>query len=167
MIDKASYRQAMSGLGAAVNVITSDGEAGRAGCTVSAVCSVTDDPPTLLVCINRASKNNAIIRENGNLCVNVLAGDQSHIAMQFATKDVPMDTRFASASWERLETGAPALVDSVAALDCAVISMNEVGTHTVFYCEIKALRSSPSRDGLMYFGRDFHRLRPPSQEARA
>ena len=62
MIDKSTYREAMSGLGAAVNVVTSKGRAGLAGCTVSAVCSVTDEPPTLLVCINRASKNNAVIR---------------------------------------------------------------------------------------------------------
>ncbi|AZY50825.1 flavin reductase [Bordetella avium] len=158
MIDKLNYREAMSGLGTAVNVITSEGKAGLAGCTVSAVCSVTDEPPTLLVCINRASKNNAVIRENRNLCVNILAGDQSHIAMQFASKDVAMESRFAAATWDRLETGAPALVDGVAALDCEVTSANEVGTHTVFYCEIKAIRSAADREGLMYFGRDFHRL---------
>ncbi|SSW65797.1 4-hydroxyphenylacetate 3-monooxygenase reductase component [Achromobacter agilis] len=157
----------MSGLGAAVNVITSEGKAGLAGCTVSAVCSVTDDPPTLLVCINRASKNNAVIRENGNLCVNVLAGDQSHIAMQFASKSVPMESRFAAATWDRLETGAPALVDGVAALDCEVMSMNEVGTHTVFYCAIKAIRSTVGREGLVYFGRDFHRLPQAPQPAHA
>lgn len=157
------YRDAMSGLGAAVNVITSEGKAGRAGCTVSAVCSVTDEPPTLLVCINRESKNNGIIRENGNLCVNVLAGDQRDIAMQFASKNATMESRFALANWECLETGAPALVDAVAAFDCEVTSASEVGTHTVFYCEIKALRSSASRDGLIYFGRDFHRLHPAAQ----
>lgn len=163
MIDKSTYRQAMSGLGAAVNVVTSKGKAGLAGCTVSSVCSVTDEPPTLLVCINRASKNNAVIRENGNLCVNVLAGDQSDIAMQFASKGASMASRFATAKWERLETGAPALVGGIAALDCEVMAMNEVGTHTVFYCEIKAVRSSNGREGLIYFGRDFHRLRPAAQ----
>jgi len=167
MIDKEMYREAMAGLGAAVNVVTSEGRAGLAGCTVSAVCSVTDEPPTLLVCINRASKNNAVIRENGNLCVNVLAGDQRHIAMQFASKSVSMDARFATASWQRLATGAPALVDGVAALDCEIISMNEVGTHTVFYCEIQAIRSSGGREGLIYFGRDFHRLQPEARVAHA
>jgi flavin reductase len=167
MIDKATYRQAMSGLGAAVSVVTSAGQAGLAGCTVSAVCSVTDEPPTLLVCINRASKNNAIIRANGNLCVNVLAGDQRHIALQFASKDASMESRFAAGEWDRLETGAPALLGSIAALDCEVMSMNEVGTHTVFYCEIKALRSSGGREGLIYFGRDFHRLQSAAHAAHA
>lgn len=163
MIDSATYREAMSGLGMAVNIVTSKGKAGLAGCTVSAVCSVTDEPPTLLVCINRASKNNAMIRENGNLCVNVLAADQSHIARQFASRGASMESRFAAAAWECLETGAPALVGSIAAFDCDVMAMNEVGTHTVFYCQIRAVRSSNGREGLIYFGRDFHRLQPAAQ----
>ncbi|MGN6580056.1 MAG: flavin reductase [Bordetella sp.] len=167
MIDKATYREAMSGLGAAVNVVTSEGPAGLAGCTVSAVCSVTDEPPTLLVCINRASKNNALIRANGNLCVNVLAGDQRHLAMLFSSSGASMASRFAAAAWDRLETGAPALIGGVAALDCEIMSMNEVGTHTVFYCAIKAVRSANDRDGLIYFGRDFHRLQPAAQAAHA
>ena len=54
-MDRKEYRNAMARLGAAVNIVTTDGEGGRAGFTASAVCSVTDDPPTLLVCMNRGS----------------------------------------------------------------------------------------------------------------
>ncbi len=55
LTDKASFRDAMAHVGAAVNIITTDGPAGRAGFTASAVCSVTDTPPTLLVCLNRSA----------------------------------------------------------------------------------------------------------------
>ncbi|WP_198511682.1 flavin reductase, partial [Bacillus subtilis] len=51
-VEKTEFRNAMSRLGAAVNIITTEGPAGRAGFTASAVCSVTDSPPTLLVCLN-------------------------------------------------------------------------------------------------------------------
>ena len=97
MLDKQSYRQAMASLGAAVNVITGDTGRGRVGCTVSAVCSVTDEPPTLLVCINRSSQNNAAFRESGALCVNVLSAEQRAIAERFATKDISADERFSLA----------------------------------------------------------------------
>ena len=53
IVDQQTFRDAMSCMGAAVNIITTDGPAGRAGFTASAVCSVTDTPPTLLVCLNR------------------------------------------------------------------------------------------------------------------
>ena len=55
-VEKQAYREAMARLGAAVNVITTDGPGGRAGFTASAVCSVTDSPPTLLVCANRTNE---------------------------------------------------------------------------------------------------------------
>lgn len=158
MIDKHSYREAMANLGAAVNVITGSGSEGRVGCTVSAVCSVTDEPPTLLVCINRNSQNNAAFKEAGSLCVNVLSAEQRLIAERFATKNITADERFGLAQWDVLATGAPVLRDALASLDCEIMSTMEVGTHTVFSCAVKAVRSGVSGDGLMYFGRSYHRL---------
>lgn len=163
MFSKTAFREAMAGLGAAVNVVTTDGPGGLAGCTASAVCAVTDEPPTLLVCINRASRNNAVMRENGRLCVNVLAAEQRDVALSFATKNASIESRFASADWDRLETGAPALRGAVSSLDCEITSMTDVGTHTVFFCEIKAARTAGDRDGLIYFGRDFHRVGAAAQ----
>lgn len=162
MIDKTTFRDAMAGLGAAVNVITSDGESGLSGCTASAVCGVTDEPPTLLVCINRSSRNNAIMRENGRLCVNVLAADQREVAMRFSAKNLSIEERFASADWDRLATGAPVLRGAVSALDCKIASVTEVGTHTVFFCQITAALTDAERDGLIYFARDFHRVGLPA-----
>ena len=158
MFDKAIFRDAMANLAAAVNIITSTGEAGLAGCTVSAVCAVTDAPPTLLVCINRSSANNAIIRRNGNLCVNVLSAEQREIATQFATRGLSISDRLACADWSALETGAPALDGAICSIDCEIASASEVGTHTVFYCQVKAVRHQTDCDGLIYFGRDFHRV---------
>jgi len=157
----------MAGLGAAVNIITSDGPGGLAGCTVSAVCGVTDEPPTLVVCINRGSKNNEVVRANGCLCVNVLAAGQQEAAMQFSSKGFSVEERFAGVEWDCLVTGAPVLAGTVSALDCEVRSMMDVGTHTVFMCEIKAVRTSNDRDALIYFGRSFHSVEAPAARAAA
>jgi flavin reductase len=165
MIDKDTYRDAMASIAAAVNVVTSGGPAGLAGCTVSAVCSVTDEPPILLVCINRSSANNKIIRENGNLCVNVLSIEQVAIANQFCAKDLSVAERLAAAKWSVLETGAPALDGCVCSIDCEIASMEEVGTHTVFFCAVKAVLQQGGMDGLIYFGRDFHRVVAPAGRA--
>ncbi|MBB5404976.1 flavin reductase [Paraburkholderia youngii] len=158
MLDKSAFRDAMAGLGAAVNIITSDGEAGLAGCTASAVCGVTDEPPTLLVCINRGSRNNAAFRSNGKLCVNVLSAEQQALAAHFATSALAIDERFAAAQWGKLETGAPVLQDALASLDCEIESVTEVGTHTVFFCAVKATRTRGAGDALIYYGRRYHRV---------
>jgi flavin reductase len=158
MVDKSTFRDAMAGLGAAVNIITSDGAAGLAGCTASAVCGVTDEPPTLLVCINRSSRNNAAFRENDKLCVNVLSAEQQALAAHFSTSALPVGERFAAAQWDSLATGAPVLRDALASLDCEIESVTEVGTHTVFFCAVKAARTQASGDALIYFGRQYHRV---------
>nr|WP_316643352.1 flavin reductase [uncultured Roseateles sp.] len=162
MVNKLQYRQAMSSLGAAVNVVTSEGPAGRAGCTVSAVCSVTDEPPTVMVCINRDSRNAAAFRDSGALCVNVVSADQQRLAQLFSDREVTVEARFAAARWSRLVTGAPALDEALASLDCEIRSVIEVGTHDMFLCEVKAVRMADGGDALIYFGRHFHRLAAPA-----
>lgn len=157
-VDKLQYRQAMSSLGAAVNVVTSEGPRGRAGCTVSAVCSVTDEPPTVMVCINRDSRNAAAFRDSGALCVNVVSADQQGLAQLFSDRGVAVEARFAAARWSRLVTGAPVLDEALASLDCEIRSITEVGTHDMFLCEVRALRMAEGGDALIYFGRHFHRL---------
>ena len=85
-VDKTAFRHAMSRLGAAVNIITTEGPAGRAGFTASAVCSVTDAPPTLLVCLNRSASVYPVFRENMQLCVNTLAAGHEALSTLFGGK---------------------------------------------------------------------------------
>ncbi|QRG07232.1 flavin reductase [Xanthobacter dioxanivorans] len=159
MIGQQDFREAMSRLGAAVNIISSDGPGGRCGFTASAVCSVTDTPPTLLVCINRTSASYQAIRENGVLCVNMLAGRHKDISWLFADRNKTVDERFAGAGgWTSLTTGAPVLLDAACAVDCRVTEVSDIGSHGVFFCAVVGLRLSDKIEGLVYFNRCFHGL---------
>ena len=158
MVDISSFRGAMAKLAAAVNVITTRGEHGTAAFTATAVCSVTDQPPTLLVCMNRASWAHAVFVGNQVLGVNVLAADgdgrkQSRI---FSDRDIPISERLDQVAWTALETGCPLFDDALVNFDCRIAATHEVGTHSVFMCEVKAVRQSDSEVGLVYFNRAFH-----------
>ena len=72
--------------------------------------------------------------------------------MQSATKGLSVSDRLACADWCVLETGAPALNGAVCAIDCEVASVSEVGTHTLFYCQVTAVRNQPDCDGLITSG---------------
>jgi flavin reductase len=152
------YRDAMAGLGAAVSIITTDGPAGRAGFTASAVCSVTDDPPTLLVCMNRTSSAYASVTGNKLVCVNVLSAQQEPLSRLFGGK-VPIAERFAAAVWSTLETGAPVLTGCAVAFDCQIANVTTVGTHDVLFCRIVALQRSGLTENLIYLGRAYHSVR--------
>jgi flavin reductase len=149
----------MARLGAAVNVITTDGPAGKAGFTASAVTSVTDTPPTLLVCANRANDSYPAMKANGVLCVNTLAATQEALSPLFAgMTEHKMDERFDGHTWHKLETGAPALDDAVAVFDCRITQIVEVGTHDVFFCSVEAVRTGSAHEGLIYYGRGYHKV---------
>lgn len=158
MLDVSRFRDGMARLGGAVTVVTTDGAAGRAGFTATAVCSVTDTPPTLLVCQNRNSWTHRFFAENRVLCVNLLAASQEEISAIFAARELTQDERFARIDHDRLVTGSPALVGALVNFDCRIESAQEVGTHSVFFCSVLDMRVSAASDGLVWFDRGYHHL---------
>lgn len=156
-IPSADYRNAMARLGAAVNIVTTDGAAGLHGLTVSAVCSVCDDPPTLLVCINRASRGYRAVRENGVLCVNILGPCHADLSTRFARPAAGVDERFGDReAWMTMPSGSLGLREATVSLDCTVVRVLDVGTHGMFICEAADVRFGPSCEGLVYFDRGFY-----------
>ena len=158
------FRAALSLLGAAVNIITTDGPAGRAGLTATAVCSVSDQPPTVLVCVNRAAQTHQVLMDNGVLCINVLTTQQQGLAALFGGRASTKE-RFAAAQWTTLATGAPALDKALVNLDAKIIQRHEVGTHSIFVAEVRQIRAMAVPDssdapvgGLVYFNRAYHSL---------
>ncbi|WP_277965969.1 NADH-dependent FMN reductase RutF [Pantoea trifolii] len=156
-VERDAFRNAMACLGAAVNIITTDGPAGRAGFTASAVCSVTDSPPTLLVCLNRSTSVWPIFRDNGYLCVNTLAAGHEELSTLFGGK-TPMAERFAAADWHTLASGSPLLDGALVSFDCKVAQVVSVGTHDILFCEVQALVRNDETHGLAWFDRGYHHL---------
>lgn len=155
-MDQDLFRAAMAKLGAAVCVVTSDGPAGRCGTTVTAVSSVTDTPATLLVCVNRTSASNPILRSNGVLCVNVLPWGQMDLAKTFAgMTQTPRGDRFDGVETRAMATGTPALADALVAFDCRISEMVEVGTHTIFLAEVCDIHLGDQPHGMVYFNRRY------------
>jgi flavin reductase len=158
-IEPAQFREAMSQLGAAVHVVTTAGPAGIAGFTATAVSSVSDQPATLLVCINRRSQISPILQENRVLCVNTLRAGTDTIADVFAGRTkVPMAERFKTGSWTELSTGAPVLDDAVVAFDCRVIEIKAVATHNVVFAGVVAVRLGKPGPALVYHERAYKQV---------
>jgi flavin reductase (DIM6/NTAB) family NADH-FMN oxidoreductase RutF len=129
-----AFRDCIARVPSGVNIITTDGKAGRSGFTATAVASVSDDPPTVLVCLNRKSSQNLTIKENGVFAVNLVPANARELADVFAGRTgLKGAERFSHGHWQTLATGAPALVDSIMTLDCTLLEAKEVGTHTVFF----------------------------------
>ncbi len=161
VIETTNFRDAMSLLTTAVNIVTTEGISGIHGFTASAVCSVTDNPPTLLVCMNQSARSHTHFIDNKILSVNVLGAQHEQISNAFASK-LSSEDRFEYGSWTQLATGAPVLEDALVSFDCEIEDIQEVGTHSVFMCRVVAIKHSESQggqeDSLVYFNRAYHQV---------
>lgn len=150
----------MSRLAGAVNIVTTDGVAGRRGVTVSAMVSVSDNPPTLFVCLNRNREENRWFERNGVFSINTLCASQVSLARAFAGEGkLPMDERFSLGQWAVLSTGSPVLKGARMALDCVVSDVQLVHTHFVVAGEVVACSELLDEDALVYLDRKYHSVR--------
>ena len=132
-MDSQTFIEGMSHAASTVSVITTDGPHGRAGVTVSAMASVSAEPPTLLACVHHLSPACEKLRKNGVMAVNVLGEDQSGISDTFAgRRKIQGEDKFRCARWNSGSTGAPLLDDALINFDCRIIQQFTVGTHIVF-----------------------------------
>lgn len=159
--DPALRRRFLDGMGLAactVNVVTTEGRAGRHGVTVSAMASVSADTsrPTLLVCVHHLSPAAQAIIDNGIFCVNVLRDDQSFISDCFAGRfKTPDGNKFSCTSWTMLTTGAPRVVDALAAFDCRILSAQQIGTHHVIIGSVEEIFALDRGSPLIYANRAY------------
>ena len=159
-VEPRLYREAMSHFAGAVHVITTDGPHGRRGVTVIAACSVTDDPPTVLVCLNRTKQDNDCFTQNGVFALNTLSAAQRPIADAFSgLTGLSQDDRFALAEWETVASGAPVLVGAEAVFDCHLVEAKEFATHRVLFGKVTGLRIGDSFEPLIYHHRAYRALR--------
>jgi len=156
---------AMRRVATSVAVVTTDGPHGRFGVTVSAVASVSADPPMILVCINRRSPAVQAIEKNGALTVNLLSAEQSTIAEVFAGRAPgrpPFD--FSCAQWtDNGVVGAQHLQNAAASLHATVDAVHQHGTHAVIIARVMVAHSTDV-EPLVYVRRKFGRVVSPNSD---
>ena len=158
-VDPKLFREAMSRYGSAVHVVTTDGPAGKTGFTATAICSVSDDPPTLLVCLNRKSQGSPLLAANRVFCVNTLAADHEALSNMFAGRTgAVLADRFQVGEWATLATGAPVLGSAIVACDCRVIEIKAVASHNVIFGVVEAIRLGTEGPALVYHGRAYKKV---------
>jgi flavin reductase len=158
-VDALRFREAMSRVAGSVHVVTTDGPAGRAGFTATAVAPVTDDPASLLVCVNAGGRSAQTLTRNGVFCVNTLAAGDLALAEAFAGRaGLSGEARFEVGEWLRLATGAPVLDSSIAAFDCRLTESRLVATHYVMIGAVAETRLGAAGPGLVYCERGYHEL---------
>jgi flavin reductase (DIM6/NTAB) family NADH-FMN oxidoreductase RutF len=146
------FRNAMRHLAGGVSVITVGHGNDITGMTVTSVSSLSVDPPTLIVSINRESSSWPVLMRNGFFGVNILRADQLDIAERFAGKTgVKGADRFAGAPWAAGLSGVPLLAGALAAIDCEVEDIIERHSHAIVIGRVLDMVASSRTAALAYW----------------
>jgi flavin reductase (DIM6/NTAB) family NADH-FMN oxidoreductase RutF len=151
-VSSGDFRSAMRHLVGGVSVITVGRGADITGMTVTSVSSLSIEPPTLIVSINRESSSWPLLNRHGYFGVNILTADQVDIAERFTGKDgLKGADRFAGAQWITRTSGAPLLVGALAAIDCEVEDIVERHSHAIVIGRVLDMQLSSRTAALAYW----------------
>ncbi|MBV9354845.1 MAG: flavin reductase family protein [Chloroflexi bacterium] len=154
-VDKATFFAIMAAFPTGVTVVTTLDENGEPkGLTSNAVCSVSAEPPLLLVCVDKRSNTLPALRASGKFVVNYLAAGRGELSNLFASKE---PDKFANVAWRPARNGMPWMhVDSLAHAECSTVQEIEAGDHYVFLGRVEdGQPPAPGTHPLMYFRRTY------------
>lgn len=145
------FRATLGAFPTGVTVITTCGAGDAYGMTASAFCSVSLDPPLVLICISRTARASQAIDTNGVFAINILAADQEPVSRYFASKDRPQGRDMFGGVPHREEvTGSPILEGVAGYVDCRLDARHAAGDHLVFIGEVLALGADAEATPLVF-----------------
>ena len=148
-VDASGFRQALAQFASGVTVVTTRGEKGEPlGLTVSAFCSVSLEPPLVLVSVDERSEAHAGFRASGLFGVSILAEDQRRLASIFADTGPLAQMHFP-------REGDPVLPDALASFTCRVTRRHPEGDHTLVIGAVERVATGADRRPLLYFRREY------------
>lgn len=158
MVDPSTFRTVLGRLASGVSIVTTVGaDGGDQGMTVSALCSLSLDPPLVLLCVDRNATMYPHLRTAAHFAVSVLALDQEPLSRRFAES---REDRFVGVAFTRELTGCALIDGALAQLECDLFAQHEGGDHTIF---VGRVRRAVARDGvepLLYYRGAYGRLHP-------
>jgi flavin reductase (DIM6/NTAB) family NADH-FMN oxidoreductase RutF len=153
MTSASAFRHAMRRIPTGVTVVTSLKDGEPRGITVNAFASVSLEPPSLLICVNREARSYLFISSSRVFCVNVLAGDQRRLAEHFSGK--VRERQFAEIAYRVDSTGAPVLEGTLAHFDCKLAQEYHFASHSILIGHVLSCSARPGSP-LGYFNGGFH-----------
>ncbi|HEX9638270.1 MAG TPA: flavin reductase family protein [Acidobacteriota bacterium] len=155
--DSFELRAALGSFATGVTIVTTvDAEGQPRGLTANAFCSVSLEPPLLLVCIGKGADSHRHVPSAGRFAVSVLSDSQEHISRRLATTDAD---KFHGVPLLRSRSGLPLIDGALAHFECRLVQAHEGGDHTIYIGAIERFEIHGGKP-LLFFGGRYHRLDP-------
>lgn len=147
---RARFRTSLRLVASTVALVTAAHDNRRGGLTATAACSLSVDPPLMLVCVNRRSHTHGFMRESDRFCINYLGAHHRELAQLFALQLEDSDAKFSIGEWGVSPFGNPILLDSLATIECCVHRRVDEGTHSIFIGTVHDVTARSDCEPLVY-----------------
>ena len=164
-VSAEEFRNALRCWASGVSIVTTRHDDGIRGITVSSFCSLSLDPPLILICIARNARSHELIARQKAFAVNILGAGQRRLSDRAAGRLGEEGTRLEGLPHRTAVTGAPILEDAIAWLDCALVDRHPGGDHTIFVGRVEAAGAGAGRP-LLYCRSSYRKLAPPTARSK-
>ncbi|HUO83695.1 MAG TPA: flavin reductase family protein [Thermoanaerobaculia bacterium] len=147
-VDPHQFRNTLAQFASGVTVVTVSHEGVRTGLTVSAFCSLSLQPPLVLICIENSIRSHTVIDAAGHFAVNVLSEEQQEISNRFASS---AEDKFSGLATREGTMGDPLIEGSLATIQCRIVDRYSGGDHTIFVGEVIESEIAEQQNPLLYF----------------
>ena len=147
-VSSDEFRAVLGRFPSGVTVVTTSGQDGsNQGMTVSAFCSVSLEPPLVLICIEKTASVHRALMASRGFIVNILSANQEQIARRFSIIDID---RFEGVGYSKSATGYAVLDDVLGVIECTTFARQEAGDHTIIVGNVDSA-SARSGSPLLYY----------------
>ncbi len=157
-LDRDQFKEVVSKFASGVTVVTTADDQGFHGVTVSSFCSLSLDPPLVLVCIDKSIQSHDLITSAPKFVVNFLSRGQTFLAEQFSGQTPLADPQFTRVAHAVRDSGLPLISHTVAWIECDAWAAYDGGDHTIFVGRATSGELGEEDDPLLYFDREFTEL---------
>jgi flavin reductase (DIM6/NTAB) family NADH-FMN oxidoreductase RutF len=157
-IDTQTFRATLAHWATGVTIVTSIHDGQRVGITASSFCSVSLDPPRVLVCVAKRLHTHRVIEESQIFAVNILSSAQQEWGMRFAGLLPEAADRFTGIDIFAAETGCPLLPGVLGWLDCRLAAAYDGGDHTIYVGDVVAADAVAIGDPILYYHRQWRAM---------
>ncbi len=159
-VDSTTFREAMARFPSGVTIVTTHDENGSPhGFTASSFCSVSAEPPLVLVCLARSANSYPLFAHNDSFAISILQSDHVDLARRFASKNAD---KFACGGFVRTPSGATVLENALAVVECSVDCRYEAGDHMIMVGQVEQVLLADLCRPAVYFDRAFSTICSPS-----
>lgn len=159
-VDNDLFKELMRRFAAGVTLVTFNENNKFGGLTVSSFCSLSMNPPLVLICIDRKIVSHESLKNSDTFGINICNSDQGKLAWDFANSNVDKNELIKSLPHTLTDLGTPLLENCLASMECKITERHEGGDHTIFIGQIENGNFDENSKPLIYYGSGLGEFNP-------